>query len=476
MSDLYGVRVLAIDPPHRRVRMRVTVIHPDVSLADDASFFLRVFSEIARDDAPLGLAVTQDRCLDEAWVDTNTRWFVESVERIATRNYSVAEETKETEDTKEDEDDPDDDEEYIVGYPWENGLRFDEMPPKAAAELLRAEESRMGADYDVTVTDPRWIEHLTAGSWWRTASYDTRADQLLAGEAPAIPDLRHPAAVLKPFSGDNAPYHLAFSDDGRFLAVTCESPGELVVYDTFDRRECLRASHGDDYTSPWLMWVPGEPVITLRHHEEMLPQLAYDAVSGAPVEAPAQTGRVRSATGRYRTSYASGPAVALLSQSGDDRVVPLVPVGEGGDDTERVDPYEGVAFSADESKMFVASGSRVHVMDPADGRTLEVIENEGIEIRSLRVSPDGDYLAISGYSGELKVIIRRVSDHRAVTSHHIGGDWYPLQKYEMAWSPDGRWLAANLKFVTARSDWESKGGETRIFPVGLPTEFANEPS
>ncbi|WP_405796853.1 WD40 repeat domain-containing protein [Streptomyces sp. NBC_01506] len=471
MSDLYGVRVLAVDPPQRRVRVRVAVIHPDVTLADDASFFLRIFSETAPDDAPLGLAVTQDQRLDEAWVDTNTRWFVESVEQLETRNYLATEETDEEEEEDEEEDE-DEDEDY-VSYPWESGLRFDEMSPKAAAELLRSEEARTGADYDVTVTDARWIEHLTAGDWWRTASYDTRADQLLDGEATAVPDLRNPAVVLKPFSGDNAPYQVAFSDDGRFLAVTCDHPGELVVYDTTDWRECLRARH-DDYIVPWLMWVPGEPVITLRDHEEILPQLAYDAVSGAPVEAPPQSGDVASATGRYRTSYASGPAVALLSPTGDERVIP-VDEAVAEDDTERVDSYEGVAFCADESKMFVALGSRVHVMDPADGRTLEVIENDGIKIRSLRVSPDGDYLAISAASpGVLEVIIRRVGDHREVTCHSIGSGWFPLQDYAMAWSPDNRWLAVKLMCVTSRHGWEAKGGEIHILPVGLPTKFAGE--
>ncbi|MGW7072605.1 hypothetical protein ACWGIY_24920 [Streptomyces sp. NPDC054878] len=111
------------------------------------------------------------------------------------------------------------------------------------------------------------------------------------------------------------------------------------------------------------------------------------------------------------------------------------------------------------------------VMDPEDGRVLQVIENDGIEIRSLTVSPGGDHLAISGESpGKLEVIIQRFSDHQMVTRHAIGRGWYPLQSYDMAWSPDGRWLAANLMSVEVNDGWEVKGGETHIFPVGLPTE------
>jgi dipeptidyl aminopeptidase/acylaminoacyl peptidase len=224
------------------------------------------------------------------------------------------------------------------------------------------------------------------------------------------------------------------------------------------------------------MWVPGEPVITLRHHEELRPQLAYDAESGTPVEAPPQSGKLRSTTGLYRTEWVSGPAIALLSPAGEERVVAVHESGdEGNSETGLVDPdpYETVAFSADESRMFVARGAQVYVMDPADGRILEVIENDEIEIHSLRVSPSGDYLAISGESpGKLEVIIQRVSDHQVVTRHAIGRGWYPLQTYEMAWSPNGRWLAANLTLVKVNSDWEPKGGETHIFRVGLPTEPA----
>ncbi|MGW6906252.1 WD40 repeat domain-containing protein [Streptomyces sp. NPDC054940] len=398
MTDLYGVRVLAVDLPSRRIRLRSTVVYYDTGshapLTDDASFFLRVFGDSAG-DAPLGEVMTRDQRLDEAWVDANTRWFIESVERIATRNHPLTDE--EVDELLDDED--------RVSFPWEEEPRFDELPPEVAAELVLSEETNVGADYDVVVTDPRWIEHLTVGDWWRTTAYPTHADRLLPGEAAAIPDLRHPVAVLKPFSREDESRHLAFSDDGRFLAVNSEG-GELVVYDATSWRECFRA-HADDHFSSWLMWVPGEPVITLRHHEEARPQLAYDVVRGTPVEAPPQSGRLRS------------------------------------------------------------------VIDPADGRSLEVIENDDIKIRSLKVSPGGDYLAISGESpGKLEVIIQRVSDHQVVTRHAIGRGWYPLQTYEMAWSPDGRWLAAHLTVVEVNSGWEPMGGETHIFRVGLPTEPA----
>ncbi|MFF0725546.1 WD40 repeat domain-containing protein [Streptomyces sp. NPDC004134] len=471
MTDLYGVRVLAVDLPQRRIRLRTTAIYYDsgahAPLTDDASFFLRVFAETA-DGAPLGDAITVDQRLDETWVDASTRFFVESVERIATRNYPLTEE--EVDELLEDED--------RLSFPWEEEPRFDELSPEAAAELVLSEEANVGADYDVVVTDHRWIEHLAAGDWWRTASYPTQADRVRAGEAAAIPDLRRPAVLLKPFGGKDEPRHLAFSDDGRFLAVTSEE-GELVVYETAEWSERVRTRAGD-YVSSWLMWVPGEPLITLRHHEELHPQVAYDAVRGAPAEAPPQSGRLRSATGRYRTEWVSGADVGLLSPAGEVRVLSLDGSGDAGDAGDAgdggtgplaPDPYAAFAFSADEARLFAARGSRVYVLDPADGRTLDVIAHEETGIRSVRVSPCGEYLALSVESpGRLEVLIQRVGDHRVVTRHAIGRGWYPLQTYELAWSPDGRWLAANLTVVEVKSDWEAKGGETRLFRVGLPTE------
>lgn len=453
MTDLYAVRVLAIDPLARRIRLRVTVVYYDIGehqpLPDDASFYLRLLT-----DGPLGDAITRDQYADEAWVDANTRWYVADVDRIATRNHPFTGEVEaRLREWLEDGD---------GGFPWEDGTTFHEMPPESAAHMLRSEDVRVGADYDVVVTDPRWIEHLKVGDWWRTTSYPTCADRLFADEAGAVPDLRNPVAVLKTFGRGDRHCQLAFSDDSRFLAVTGEH-GELVVYDTTDWHERLRTGHGDDFTSPWLMWVPGEPVVTVRDHETLSLQFAYDAVSGARVDATPQTGHVRSPTGRFRTAYAPGRAVALMSQTGGRRVMP---VGEAAD-KGAVDSYEGVAFSADESRMFVARGARVHVMDPVDGRTLDVIGNDGVMIQSLRVSPGGDYLAITGKRVD-DMTIRRVSDHQVVTQERIGTLMYPLWGVKTTWSPDGRRLAAAL--TTLNRGGEVTGGEIRVFPVGLPSE------
>ncbi|MFJ6686736.1 hypothetical protein [Streptomyces werraensis] len=102
-------------------------------------------------------------------MDTNTRQFIEHVERDATRNYPFTEAHQDRLETG-------------PGYPWDE-VRLDEMDLQSAQDLMLSENLRVQGDYSVVVTDPQWIQHLTVGDWWRTTAYPTHADRLLAGEA-----------------------------------------------------------------------------------------------------------------------------------------------------------------------------------------------------------------------------------------------------------------------------------------------------
>jgi len=431
MTDLYGVRVLSLDEQRRRARLRVVVLYYDTEapydcLPDDPSFFLRVLH-----NGRLGELVTTEEIHDESWVDANTRWFIESVERVATRNHPFM------------------DEHYD---------RLIEAGGGRRGEGWSNEHLRAQADYDVVVTDPQWIEHLSSGDEWRDACYATVADFPRPGEHAFLPDLSEAAAVLKPFKSTE-PSQLAFSDDGRYLAIT-GAWGPFAVVDTADWSERVRGDR-DDYLSPTLMWVPGRHVITLRHAEELLPQLAFDAVTGEPVEAPAQVGNVRSPRGRHRALLTVEPSVRLVSESGDDRVVPVGPA----DADSWVEVYATVSFSADDSLMAAAvrDTSVAYVLDPTDGRTVATIEN-GANIQSMRLSPDGAFLAISARSCSwLEVTIRRVADQGLVARRRMARRQYPRQDLPFAWSPDGRWFAVNVPTSDER-------GETHVFPIGMPAE------
>lgn len=150
VTDLYAVRVLAVDPPRRRIQLRVTAFNPDVWHwpLPDKSFFLR---DLEEDETVQDLLVDEDNGVDHD--------FVESVERTATRNYpfTAAAEERLSESGR--------------GFPREDEGPFNEMSPESAAAFLRCEEIYVGTDCDVVVTDSRLIEHLKAGLWWRTTAY-----------------------------------------------------------------------------------------------------------------------------------------------------------------------------------------------------------------------------------------------------------------------------------------------------------------
>ncbi|GAA2103430.1 hypothetical protein [Actinomadura alba] len=438
-DDLYDVRVLALDVPRRYVRLRAIVVYydtdvPYADLPNDPSFFLRLLTDTAQQGTQMGDLVTWDEIHDEDWVDANTRWFVERVERVATRNHPFT----------------DDDYEQLP-----------EFSGRTRKGRLLREDRFMSADYDVVVTDPRWIEHLQPGAYWSTASYPTRADQIRPGKGADVPGLRTTSAVLALFE-DGEDHRLAFSDDGRYLAA-CSEEGELVVVDATDWHELLRV-HPEGYSSPMLMWVPGRHVITLRDYlKDALAQLSYDVVSGTRVQAPTQVGVVRSATGRHRVDLDYGTFITVHDDVGAERTLPVGdPESEGGVDTRR-----SVAFTADERLMFAARGATIFALDPSDGRTVATIDNDGLEVEALGVSSCGDYLAILSEHWERAVSIRRVGDHQVVTRRGIGPRPGRTEPLDLQWSPDSRWLAINL---LTTDDEDQYRPEIHIIPIGLPTD------
>ncbi|MGP3974424.1 tetratricopeptide repeat protein [Streptomyces sp. 8N114] len=160
VNNLFGVRVLDLDRERCRVRFRVFVTnYEDVDegdeklLPDDPSFFFRVLCEAADTVigyryGPLTDVVTFGEYFEDGWVDRNTYRFVASVERVAVRNHPVGEEALEGLESYDYECDD-------RGWPYEKRLAQ--------------------GDYDVHVTDPRWLEPLRVGDCWDTGNYATGA-------------------------------------------------------------------------------------------------------------------------------------------------------------------------------------------------------------------------------------------------------------------------------------------------------------
>ncbi|MEU8150947.1 hypothetical protein [Nonomuraea sp. NPDC048901] len=159
-TDLYGIRVMALEPGQRRVRLRVFVTYYDADEYDqalldgDTSFFLRVLWDEVEDAGPLGEQVSLDEILDDDWVDGNTWRFIERYEAVMSKNVSF---------TKTD----------IANLPTR---RYD-------LHWFTDEELLVQTDYDVWVTDPRWLAHLSLGQHWTTTSYPTQADRPRAEDA-----------------------------------------------------------------------------------------------------------------------------------------------------------------------------------------------------------------------------------------------------------------------------------------------------
>ncbi|GAB3441495.1 hypothetical protein GCM10027570_07750 [Streptomonospora sediminis] len=157
-TDLFGVRVLGVEPERRLLRLRVFVVYYEPAwgthlLPDDPSFFFRVLWEGAEEHGTGGTAkpltdlVDIGEFLDQDWVDTHTRRFVARVDRVATRNHPLDAEAWNRLDT----------------FYYERDGRWQD-------EHLLAQ-----GDYEVEVTDSRWLEGLYSGAAWGTTACSTAA-------------------------------------------------------------------------------------------------------------------------------------------------------------------------------------------------------------------------------------------------------------------------------------------------------------
>ncbi|TDE33429.1 hypothetical protein E1295_38190 [Nonomuraea mesophila] len=212
-TDLFGVRVLDLDHERRRVRFRVFVVYYEPSwgtddlLPNDPSFFFRLLWEGAdgirgHNYGPLADLVGVDEFCDEAWVVRHTRLFVSGVHRVTTRNHPL---------------DSDAWDRLAMFYYVRDGRWRDE-------DLLAQ------GDYDVEVTDPRWLAPLRLGQSWGTGSYESEAAEAIDVEtayaAPAAGGDTRAAFVLGWFrqeAGD-----VAGAVEAYRLAAGTQDPDERV--------------------------------------------------------------------------------------------------------------------------------------------------------------------------------------------------------------------------------------------------------
>ncbi|MEV6158506.1 hypothetical protein AB0L53_50095 [Nonomuraea sp. NPDC052129] len=147
----HGVRVLELD--ECRVRLRVFLADYDPSqphsdlLPQGRSFFFGVLWQAADGEAgrrrgPLNGHVALEDTLDPDWVEANAGRFIESVERVSARNLPPGDE--------------------LAGFYETHYTELDGRLHRWH-ERWEHEDLLVQADYDVVVTDARWLEPLREG-------------------------------------------------------------------------------------------------------------------------------------------------------------------------------------------------------------------------------------------------------------------------------------------------------------------------
>ncbi len=167
-TDLYRIRVLDLDPAQRKVTFRVFLVYYDWSgVPTDPSFFFRILWDEADTrfgaGGPLGDEVSvQDFC-NEAFVNANTHRFVERVTKLSRKN------------------DP---------------LPPGETRPTFVYGGFTDEDILTQGDYEVIVTDIKWMQHLKVGQTWQTTSYETKA-VMPPGRETLLLDVETPVKKLR---------------------------------------------------------------------------------------------------------------------------------------------------------------------------------------------------------------------------------------------------------------------------------------
>ncbi|MFG2089157.1 MULTISPECIES: WD40 repeat domain-containing protein [unclassified Spirillospora] len=432
-TDIYGVRVLAVHPDELRISFRIFVVYYDTHSQtygpepDDPTFFFSLLWE----RGPLHDRIDVATSLDGEWIDANTRRFVSGVERLATRNHPPS-----PEQWKE-----------LCDFYYEHGGYWQD------------EDLLVQFDYDVYVTDRRWIESFSEGDAWGTTAFPYNADMWTAEDAPNIPDLTAPALTVSPFdvtTGDikyDGVIGAEFSDDGRYLAL-CSDKGRVWVYETTGWSQVVHVSSGVEWILPLMAWVPGEPVITLKNYcsrpdEDDRTQWAYHVDARAEVGAPFQPGRIRSRGGGYWTGNYNNRDGGIDICAPDRPPIPTSVAGDGWD------PIQCESFAGDGSHLFLGARENLYVLDPATGRIKDKVMKASTCLFKLAASPDGAYLAASSFSRKLpyldvyghkrphELCVWRTSDMKIIMGRQLT-TWVKA----MAWSPDGQWLAVTVEPTT----------------------------
>lgn len=428
-TDLYGVRILGIEPEKRKVTLRVFVVYYDTGykshqpLPTDHSFFLRILWDQGDTrfggGGPIGDEIDVDHFLDEQWIDANTYRFVKSVNQVSTKNFPLA----------------DNDYEDYHDFYYERDNKWEN------------EEKLVQADYEIIVTDEKYIQHLSTGLSWGTTAYETNALLIDIDHIMVIPDLDKTIQVLAPFEGeteDGTPDTFAFSSDGQYLFMTSQM-NEIVAFSTNTWDELWR--HQNEGMFGRLHLTESPELVSLQNEHTLIG--GWHALTGEiEKNITAIPARLRSFQGKHLVEYGDDERLAFVSESGETIW-----------DIPQQDIIEAVAFTPDNLK--VALGGMYDHIEIWNTENREVTQRIYVgeeRVNSLSFHPSGDYLAVLSFHG---INIYHIDSGELIFKYRDSQNYY----WEKAnWTPDGKYFAASI--ITGTMGY---GGHIKIVETGIST-------
>jgi hypothetical protein len=424
-TDLYGVRILDINEDEKKVKLRVFVVYYDTEykyhqpIPTDKSFFLRILWD---EDSSIGKEITVDNYLDETWVNHNTYKFVEKLEILSDKNYPI--------------------EDYSGYFDFYYERGSDD--PNITASW-QDEDKLVQCDYNLYVTDKKYLDHLSVGLSWGTTAYETNAIEIDNNYAKFLPNITKPIIRLTPFKGeaeDGTLEDIKFSKDSKKLIISSQD-GEVVAISIPEFKELWRNKINESFT-----------ILNMKNSENYvwgIPQdsnkKVWDLDTGKLVDAviPDDNYKYISKDEKYYIEYGEDECLYFFDNEGNE----LFKVEEN-------DTVEAVSFTNDDNIVAIAGMfNYVSIFDIKNKKEIQRIE-VGNRVNYIDFSPNGELLAVSTMD-YLKIY--NIKDNRLV--FNFKGD-RSVYLCSFKFSPDNKYFAQ----VNIYSNMGYEG-YLEIFEIGI---------